>query len=178
MSIRKWETKVVELKDVVPQGDNPRIIDPESLNGLKASIGRFGLVELIVWNKQTKHIISGHQRFAILQQNGITETPMIVVNMTLEEELGASLTMNNPMIEGDFDEPVMELLGQIEASAPDLFKAVRMDDLKSSLDRSLERNSGDGDIKDDGQEWDTECPCCNNKWKVDSSDIRILKGKG
>jgi len=178
MLIKKWETRVVKLSDVVPQSNNPRVIDLASLNGLRASLGRFGYVELVVWNERTRHIISGHQRFAVLQQEGVIEAPMIVVDMSVEEEMGASLTMNNPMIEGEFDEPVMELLGQIEKSVPELFKAVRMEELRSSLDKSMDRNLGDSDTSDRGDDvdWDTECPCCGNKWKINSSDILIQKG--
>jgi hypothetical protein len=168
------------MSEVVPQKDNPRIIDPKALKGLKASIGRFGYVELIVWNERTKHIISGHQRYGILLQEGVTEVPMIVVDMSLEDELAASLTMNNPKIEGEFEEPVMELLGQVENAIPDIFESVRMDELKASLERNMDSNSGDaptgnpeGELKPD---WDTECPCCGNKWKIDAKDIVVVKG--
>jgi hypothetical protein len=176
MLLKKWTTKIVKLSDAVPQKNNSRIIDPASLNGLKASIGRFGLVELIVWNERTRHIISGHQRYAILQQRGIQEVPMIVVDMTPEEESAASLTMNNPKIEGEFDEPVMELLGQVENAAPDLFKAVRMDELKESLERNIQRSGDRGSGEENAEEWDTECPCCNHKWKVESGNILVVKG--
>ena len=179
MLIKKWEPRVVKLSDAVPQSNNPRIISPKALKGLKASIGRFGLVELIVWNERTKHIVSGHQRYSILLHSGATEAPMIVVDLSPEDELAASLTMNNVKIEGEFDEPIMELIGQVEDAAPDLFEAVRMDELKASLEKSIEQNRGEGgDARDDQKEkeWDTECPCCGNKWKVDAKDIRVIKG--
>jgi hypothetical protein len=138
-------------------------------------------VELIVWNERTKHIVGGHQRYAVLMQSGVTEAPMIVVDMSPEEELAASLTLNNPKIEGEFDEPIMELISQVEDVAPDLFKAVRMDELKSSLEKTMDRGSGDGGGDDGGDshesEWDTECPCCGNKWKVDAKDITVVRGK-
>lgn len=182
MLLKKWSIRVVKMSELVPQSDNPRIIDPKALNGLKASIGRFGLVELIVWNERSKHIVGGHQRYAVLLQSGVTEAPVIVVDLSPEDERAASLTLNNPKIEGEFDEPIIELLGQVEAAAPDLFQAVRMDELKESLEKTIDRNSGDGNEEggDDGpkeQEWDTECPCCQHKWKVDAKDIVVVRGK-
>lgn len=180
MLSKKWPTRLVKLSEMVPYEKNHRIIDPKALSGLKASIDRFGLVELIIWNERTKHIVGGHQRHAALLQKGVTETMAIVVDMSQEEELSANLTMNNPEIEGSFDEPVMELLKQVESAAPDLFKAVRMDDLKESLERSMERTKGDKDAGIEGAsqepEWDTECPCCQHKWKVDARDIVVVKG--
>lgn len=171
MLLKKWETKVVKLSDAIPNPKNSRIIEPEALNGLKASIKRFGLVELIVWNKRTKHIVGGHQRFAVLSQEGVMEAPMIVVDMSPEEEQAASLTLNNPMIEGEFDDPIMELMRQVEDVSPDLYKAVRMDELKASIEREFES----GDAGDDS-EWDTQCPCCGKKWKVAAKDIAVLSG--
>lgn len=180
MLTKKWPTRVVKLSEMIPDDKNARIIAPEALKGLKASIGRFGMVELIIWNERTKHIIGGHQRHAVLLQSGITEAPVVVVDMSPEDEQAARLTMNNIMIEGEFDEPVMELLKQVESSEPELFKAVRMDDLRESLERKMDRNKSDQTEDDDGsskeEEWDTECPCCQNKWKVESRDIFVVKG--
>lgn len=179
MPIKKWKTEVVRMVDVVLDDKNARIIDPARLKGLQASIGRFGMVELIIWNERTGHIVGGHQRFAVLSQSGVTEAPMIVVEMSLQEEMAASLALNNPQIEGEFDEPIMELLGQVEKSAPELYKAVRMDELRSTLEKSISMDSV-GDNSSDTPptvEWDTECPCCGNKWKIDSKDIVVLKGQ-
>ena len=183
MLLKKWTIRVVKMSELVPQGDNSRIIDPKALNGLKASIGRFGLVELIVWNERTKHIVGGHQRYSVLMQSGVTEAPVIVVDLSPEDERAASLTLNNPQIEGVFDEPVIELLGQVEAASPDLFRAVRMDELKESLEKMIERNSGDGKEEDgdDGPKeprWDTECPCCGGKFLISASDIVVIRGGG
>jgi len=137
-------------------------------------------VELIVWNEQTKHLISGHQRYGILLQKGVTEAPMIVVNMSSEDELAASLTMNNPTIEGEFDEPVLELIGQVENSSQELFESVRMDDLKTSLEQSFDSNSGNAPgedlVKNLQADWDTECPCCGNKWKMKAGDLSVAEG--
>jgi hypothetical protein len=172
---KQWKTEVVKLSDVEMTDNNPRIIDPASLQGLKASVGRFGLVELIIWNRTTNHIVGGHQRYAVLAQQGVIEAPMIVVEMSTEEEAAAALALNNPMIEGEFDEPIMELMAQVEGAAPDLFKAVRMDELRATLERSMPRPDDDSPPPNLEPEWDTECPCCGNKWKVNPRDILVIK---
>jgi hypothetical protein len=176
MSLKQWKTKVVKLSDMVPLENNPRLINPSALKGLKASLDRFGMVELIIWNERTKHIIGGNQRYAVLSQEGVIEVPVVVVDLDEQEELAASLTLNNPIIEGEFDEPIMELLDQVEKAAPELYEAVRMDDLKDSLEKSMSRIP---DIEDETKEpeWDTECPCCGTKFKVESKDIVVTKGK-
>jgi len=171
--MKQWGTRVVAFKDVV-SGPEHRFIGPEAMNGLRESLSRFGYVDLIVWNEQTGHIVSGHKRFAALQEEGLVEALMIVVDMPPEEEIGAGLTMNNPMIEGEFDEPVMELLSHVEEKSSELFKAVRMDKLRDKLEKELQGN-GSGNPSKGDPEWDTECPCCGNKWKIEARDICIVK---
>ena len=173
MLAKKWQTEIVKLSDVTPLPENHRIINSAALRGLKASIGRFGLVELIVWNKRTKNIIGGHQRLAVLLQGGVTEAPMVVVDMSPEEEVAASLTLNNPEIEGVFDSPIDELLSQVENAEPELFKAVRMDELKASLENSMMKSSVSTD--DEKQKKDSTCPCCGWEWNIDSKDIIVVK---
>lgn len=185
MLIKSWETKKVKLSDVLEQPNNPREISSQALSGLKASIGRFGLVELIVWNERTKFIVSGHQRYRILKDKGVKEVDMIVVDMSPEDELAASLTMNNPKIEGEFDDPIMDLFNTIENASPELFETLSMSELKENLERGIERNSGlnnkdDEEIDNDkdvlDSDWDTECPCCGRKWKILPKDIIMTRG--
>jgi len=173
----KWQTKIIKLCDVIPQADNPRTISEQALSGLKASIRRFGMVELIILNERTMHIVGGHQRYSILLQSGITEAPMIVVNMSLEEELAASLTMNNTEIEGNFDEPILELINQVEKEMPDLFHAVKLDELQEKISKDLDKLMIPLEQKEDEDTWDSECPCCGHKWKVGSGDIVVVKGE-
>lgn len=174
----KWQTKVIKLCDVIPQKNNPRSISDNSLSGLKASIRRFGLVELLIINERTMHLIGGHQRYSILLESGVLEAPMIVVNMSLEDELAASLTMNNTEIEGDFDDPVLELMSRVEKDLPDLFHAVKLNDLKVKVEKSLNKLLPQlDDDDDDDDDWDTECPCCDNKWKVAPRDIVVVRGE-
>ena len=175
MQVKNWKTEIVKMSDVILNDDNSRIIDPAALQGLQASIERFGLVELIIWNRMTKHIVGGHQRYAVLVSKGITEAQMIVVEMSMEDESAASMTLNNPKIEGEFDYTAIELLDQVDANDSELFKSLRMDSLKEQLERTMLKPSDV--IPDEKQKYDTKCPCCGNKWKVDVKDIVMVKGE-
>ena len=65
-----------QLDELIPADYNPRKDlqpgDPE-YEKLKRSIQEFGYVEPVIWNKQTGHIIGGHQRWKVLRDLGITE---------------------------------------------------------------------------------------------------------
>lgn len=63
------EIEKIQMKDIVPAEYNPRIISDDEMDKLKSSLEEFGLVDPIVVNLKNNHIIGGHQRFEILQQN-------------------------------------------------------------------------------------------------------------
>jgi hypothetical protein len=164
----RWEFKKVKLEDAKLMDNNPRTISKKAVSGLKASLSRFGYVEPIIWNERTGHVVGGHQRYSVLKAQGVKEATMVVVNFDETEELAANLTLNNPEIEGDWDDPIGDLLGQIQDNNEDLYSALNMDDLKASVDKS----SG-GDDKGGGKDWDTECPCCANKWVIQPDDVQV-----
>jgi hypothetical protein len=162
----KWTVETVKLVDVKPFEGNPRTIKSARMAALRASLERFGYVDLIVWNKKTGNIVGGHQRYKILVESGVREAKMIVVEMSEKEELAANLTLNNPNIEGKWDDPIEELLGRIETVDPELFTDANFDDLRDAVVK-MAPDPG----KDDT---DTECPCCSHRWKIDDKDVVVM----
>jgi hypothetical protein len=75
-SVRQMEMEIreVEIEKLEPAPYNPREISSEALGGLAHSIGEFGLVEPIVWNEGTGHVVGGHQRLKVLEQTGVKST--------------------------------------------------------------------------------------------------------
>ncbi len=102
--------RIVPLVDIIPAPYNPRTISEDALNGLAASLERFGVVEPIIWNERTKHIVGGHQRFQVLKQRGDKDAQVIVVNLDDTEEKALNVTLNNPNISGQFTDQLQELL--------------------------------------------------------------------
>lgn len=145
-------------------------------------MNRFGYVDLIVWNKQTGNIVGGHQRYELLQQEGIKEADMIVVDFPAEEELAANLTLNNSEIEGEWDEPIGELLLHLEEVDPTFFADANFDDLQTAVAAMTPRTGEDSyedknreiDIDDLTSDCNTKCPCCNFEWEVDEKDVSVV----
>jgi hypothetical protein len=169
--VKGWKIQKVKLASVKMRPDNPRSISDKALEGLKHSLGRFGYVEPIVWNKTTGHIVGGHQRYFVLVEAGVTEAKMVVVEMTHEEELAANLTLNNPEIEGTWSDEAADLLHQVETQDTELFNSLNMDALKSSLEKTPKIDLTDPSR--DKHEGDTECPCCHHKWDIQAEDVKV-----
>src|SRR5438309_1999268 len=98
----KFEIKEIKIKDIKPAEYNPREITKEALDGLKASILQFGIVENLVVNKDMT-LISGHQRLKAAKEIGYKTVPCFVVDVDKTAEKLMNLSMNNPNIQGSFN---------------------------------------------------------------------------
>ena len=101
MQIRK-----IPLDQLQPAPYNPRVrLEPGSpgYRRLERSLREFDLVQPIVWNEQTGHIVAGHQRVEILKHRGETEVDAVVVRLPLEREKALNITLNNAQVGSDWD---------------------------------------------------------------------------
>ena len=105
----------VALSRLNPAAYNPRLDlkpgDPE-YEKLKRSLDEFGLVEPVVWNKRTGHIVGGHQRFKLLVARGDTHATVSVVDLPLEREKALNIALNK--VSGGWDTAKLaELLDEL-----------------------------------------------------------------
>jgi len=94
------------ISDLQPAPYNPRILlepgDP-GWEKLERSLSEFDLVQPIVWNRKTGHIISGHKRQRVLQHRGDGEVDVVVVELSLEREKALNVALNNQEVGSDWD---------------------------------------------------------------------------
>ena len=133
------EVRVMKLAALTPSPFNPRTITEEAARGLRASIRRFGLVQPIVWNRTSGHVVGGHQRIDALKALGKTEAQVVVVDLPEPEEKALNLTLNNPAIAGEFTDGLQAILAEISANSPLEFEELQLDALlETSLDGIIE----------------------------------------
>ena len=70
------------------------------MSGLRHSLEKFGYVDLMVVNKRNMRVISGHQRYKILQAEGIETVTAILVDVDEIQEQAMNVTLNNQEIAG------------------------------------------------------------------------------
>lgn len=104
--------KKIPLSKLVPADYNPRKISDKELAGLQKSLERFGLQEVIVWNKRSGRVVGGHQRLRIIAAMATksTRVPVAVVDLPEKEEKLLNVTLNNPHIQGEFDDEKLAAL--------------------------------------------------------------------
>lgn len=140
----KIERTTLPLAKLIPSPYNPRKISDDSKAGLRASIDKFGLVQEIVVNRRTMHIVGGEQRASVLRERGDVDVPVTLVDLSDDEEKALNVTLNNPHIQGEFDGDLGKLLGDVDKA---LLTGLRTDELVSSLAEKIEE--ADQDFKRD-----------------------------
>lgn len=116
------ELRTLPIDQLIPAPYNPRkVLSPKSpaYRKLKASIESFGLVEPLVWNERTGHIVGGHARLRILRDLGIDEVPVSVVQLTDEREKALNIVLNNLEAQGRYDSKRLHELLEPLANTPE-----------------------------------------------------------
>jgi hypothetical protein len=112
------EIRVLPLADLKPAPYNPRRpLAPSSpaYRKLKVSLTEFGLVEPLVWNELTGHVVGGHARLRILRELDVAEVPVSVVRLTETREKALNVVLNNQEAQGRYDPgKLADLLTELE----------------------------------------------------------------
>lgn len=106
------------LCDLKPAAYNPRVSlrpgDPK-FEKLRRSLAEFDLVQPIVWNRRTGHVVGGHQRLEVLRHEGHTEVDCVVVDLPLDREKALNITLNNAEVASDWDpEKLLPLIAELQ----------------------------------------------------------------
>ncbi len=113
------ETLLVKISDLKPALYNPRKMSAAEMKKLERSIQKFGFVEPVVVNKTTGDIVGGHQRTVAATNIGLTEVPVVYVEIAEGEEKALNIALNK--IHGEWDEEKLaELLKGMSQEEKDL----------------------------------------------------------
>lgn len=105
------------VSDLIPAPYNPRIsLQPGDVafEKLKRSLDEFDLVQPIVWNQRTGHVVGGHQRLEVLKHQGCKKIDCVVVDLPLEREQALNITLNNTSVASDWaPDKLVDLLDEL-----------------------------------------------------------------
>ena len=114
------EIRMLPIAELIPAPYNPRLklkIHEPARRKLAASLREFGLVEPLVWNERTGHVVGGHARLELLREQGATEAPVSVVRLDPAREKALNVVLNNREAQGRFD---VARLGELLAEMQEL----------------------------------------------------------
>ncbi|MFY9134191.1 MAG: ParB/Srx family N-terminal domain-containing protein, partial [Bacillota bacterium] len=126
----------VPVDRLVPFAGNPRKISQSGLAKLQRSVTDFGFVNPILAQRGTNMIIAGHQRLKAAQAAGLTEVPVVWLDMDDVTAKAYSIADNRLQDEAEWDfEPLTDLLTELDTGAFDLtltgFGSQELEDIMS-----------------------------------------------
>ena len=83
-----------KIADLIPAPYNPRQSTAKQEKHLKESLEKFGLVEPIIFNKQTGWIVGGHFRVRELIKLGVKEVECFIVDLNEADEKELNIRLN------------------------------------------------------------------------------------
>jgi DNA modification methylase len=101
--IQEMNIQKVKISELKPAPYNPRKSNEKQEANLKASLEKFGVVEPIIFNKQTGFIVGGHFRVRELKKLGIKEVDCVIVDLSPEDEKELNIRLNANTGEWDWE---------------------------------------------------------------------------
>lgn len=117
----------LDIASITPDPDNPRTITDKAMRALTHSVKRFGLVQPIVINRKTGHVVGGHQRLHALRKLGHKRIMVAIGEWTPAEERALNVTLNNPAVQGSFDEPDVYLGDSLQGLSLTDFRELQLE---------------------------------------------------
>jgi DNA modification methylase len=169
--------------------ENPRKISKAALAGLQTSMGKFGDLSGIVFNRRTGELVAGHQRVDGLRKRhgdlpvhhegeqawidvpgDLKANPPIrphrfhirIVDWDRETQRMANITANNQAIAGTFTDALQAQLDEIQEANDALFAELRLDELQ------------DGPTPPDPEPGADDTPSRRAKAKARPGDVYLL----
>ena len=95
--------EIKKLSDLIPATYNPRQSTKNQEKHLKSSLEKFGVVEPIIFNKQSGYIVGGHFRVRELTKLGYKEIECVIVDLNDDDERELNIRLNANTGEWDWD---------------------------------------------------------------------------
>ena len=132
MALGDVQMKRLSVDELRPAEYNPRTISDSAKKGLSASINEFGLVQPIIWNDVTGHVVGGHQRLNELIEKKVKHTDVVVVSLPEDKEKVLNVTLNNNAISGEFTDELQDLLKEMDDNTKEILMLNKLEENKST----------------------------------------------
>ena len=143
------QTRLLPLAALRPDPANPRLMPDEQMAALMRSIQEFGFVEPVVVRRADGLVIGGHQRVEAARRLGLTEVPVVEVDLTDEQCRALNVALNR--IHGEWDVP--KLAEILQALPQDLAALTGFDDdaiqrVLHDAEEAIRALQGEADLDD------------------------------
>jgi len=117
-TVPSLSVELVAIDSLHPDSANPRRITDDELESLTRSMRQWGVVQPVLARREDSVVIGGHQRLVAARRMGLTEVPVIWLDISQEQARLLNLALNR--ISGSWDEQLLARLLADLGSMPDL----------------------------------------------------------
>lgn len=152
-----------KISDLKPAPYNPRQSTAKQESNLKKSLEKFGVVEPIIWNKQTGYIVGGHFRVRELKKLGFKEIDCVIVDLNEEDEKELNIRLNANIGAWDYD--ILANVWnseQLDEWGLDVWQPIN----ENEDDIDFDNINSNEDRNSDKQNKTVSCPKCLHKFEV------------
>lgn len=152
------QIEIKKISELKPAPYNPRQSNKKQEEDLKKSLEKFGMVEPIIYNKQTGYIVWWHFRLRELKKLWYTEIECVIVDLSEEDERELNIRLNANSWDWDMDLLANEF--EIEELKDwwcdiNFWDDIDFDNIESNEDRTNSNKSRE-----------VECPNCWDKFTI------------
>ena len=107
------------VEKLKPANYNPRTISEKDLRSLVKNMSEFGHLGILIANRKTNNLISGHQRLKVAKLLKMKEIAVVWIDVSLRKEKILNIGMNK--ISGEWDMPMLkDLLEEVDNGEGDM----------------------------------------------------------
>ena len=153
---KQYEMRLIPIKDLRFAEYNPRSIKDKNFERLQESLSEFGVATPITVNMykgRENIIVGGHMRVRALEQQAELEVPCFIVYLDEAKEKLCNIALNNPSMQGDWDEEKLaELIVKLTEEGVNV-KLTGFDDAQITNLKDMQSLKGH---KDDPEDFDAQ----------------------
>ena len=148
------------LEKLKPANYNPRTISEKDLRSLVKNMSEFGHLGILIANRKTNNLISGHQRLKVAKLLKMKEIAVVWIDVSLRKEKILNIGMNK--ISGEWDMPMLkDLLEEVNTGEEDM-DMTGFDEVE--IEMLMTQHHTDEKEYDENIDTEHECPKCGYVW--------------
>lgn len=129
---------------------NPRKHTETTINKLEKSFDKFGVISPVIALEKTKEILAGHARIRTAKKTGLTEVPVIFVDMPRKDAMAYIIADNKIQEDSLWDYPMLkDMIAEIDDGSIDIevtgFDMKAIETIFNNVKTELEFIEGDND---------------------------------
>ncbi len=177
-----WHNRIVRygeavIADLLANPFNARIHGQAQQAMLLGSLSTVGIVDTLMINVSTNHLVDGHLRMVLADRHGVETWPALWIDVSEDEEKFILATLDWITVKADTDREVLDsLLQQLQADDSAMQAVIEGDERLQDMLSEMAQEHGltFGDVPEDAGAQLDRAEELQEQWQVSTGDLWII----